>query len=530
MTAAQTYIQVLLPVRLRWIPTYSSDIPLEPGRRVCVELGRRRYDGVVWRCLEHPDLLPERIQPIVAVQDDLPGVTPEELRFWEFIAGYYQCTLGEVYKAAYPLLKIRSEQTAADIHARLRSRLAKKEQELAGRHRESVMQRLRAERDELLRQLASLSVTDSSPAAEGDRRPAPGKPAVVTGAGRREAYLPAIREALAAGRQALVLSPDIAFCDILEAFLQPEFGAALEVFHSARTPVARRRTAETLRSGAPAVILGTRSALFLPFRQLGLVIVDEEQEPSYKQTEPAPRYQGRDAAVALAGIHGARVLLSAAVPSLETLLNLRLGKYVLLQEEAPAYSPEIIDLPAERRKNGLVGTFSRKLIAAVQSAPDPVLLLRGWEKPDLLQEEIAQLFPGRDIRVKTLNALKREGADGASLIAVLQADALIARDDFRGDERALQTAGTLCHFAPRVLIQTAVPARFSGARSLDDLLAERRQFGFPPYTRLVEVRRQGSGEILQRHFLARDKNLAARKADLSARLPDGCYLDVDPID
>ena len=94
MTAAQTYIQVLLPVRLRWIPTYSSDIPLEPGRRVCVELGRRRYDGVVWRCLEHPDLLPERIQPIVAVQDDLPGVTPEELRFWEFIAGYYQCPLG----------------------------------------------------------------------------------------------------------------------------------------------------------------------------------------------------------------------------------------------------------------------------------------------------------------------------------------------------------------------------------------------------------------------------------------------------
>ena len=263
---------------------------------------------------------------------------------------------------------------------------------------------------------------------------------------------------------------------------------------------------------------------------MSLVIIDEEQDPSYKQTEPAPRYNGRDAAVALAGIHGARVLLSAAVPSLETLLNLRLGKYMLLQEEAPAYSPEIIDLPAERRKNGLVGTFSRKLIAAVQSAPDPVLLLRGWEKPDLLQEEIVQLFPGRDIRVKTLNALKREGADGASLIAVLQADALIARDDFRGDERALQTAGTLCHFAPRVLIQTAVPARFSGARSLDDLLAERRQFGFPPYTRLVEVRRQGSGEILQRHFLARDKNLAARKAELSARLPDGCYLDVDPID
>ena len=104
MTAAQTYIQVLLPVRLRWVPTYSSNVPLEPGRRVCVELGRRRYDGVVWRSLERPDLPPGRILPIVAVQDDLPDVTPEELRFWEFIATYYQCTLGEVYKAAYILL------------------------------------------------------------------------------------------------------------------------------------------------------------------------------------------------------------------------------------------------------------------------------------------------------------------------------------------------------------------------------------------------------------------------------------------
>ena len=112
MTAAQTYIQVL-PVKLRWIPTYSCDRVLEPGRRVRVELGHRAYDGVVWRCLEHPDLPPGRIQPILCIQDSLPRVTAEELRFWEFLAGYYLCTLGEVYKAAYPLLKLRSEQTAA---------------------------------------------------------------------------------------------------------------------------------------------------------------------------------------------------------------------------------------------------------------------------------------------------------------------------------------------------------------------------------------------------------------------------------
>ncbi|MCR4859032.1 MAG: hypothetical protein K5910_00010 [Bacteroidales bacterium] len=528
MTAAPTYVQVLLPVRLRWIPTYSAPAGTVPGQRVCVELGRRRYDGVVWRLLEHPNLPLERIQPILRVQEELPGVTAEELRFWAFLADYYLCTLGEVYKAAYPLLKTRSEQTAADILARLRARLEKKEEELAGRHCERVMQRLTAERDGLLAQVERLCKPEPNPAP--GRRTEPGKPRVLTGADHREAFLPAIREALDSGRQVLVLNPEIAFCNSLEASLRPQFGPDIQLFHSGRTPVQRRQTAELLRSGLPAVVLGTRSALFLPFRGLSLVIVDEEQDPAYKQTEPAPRYHGRDAAVALAGIHGARVLLGATVPSLETLLNVRTGKYECTQTAAAPVPAEVIDIPAERRKNGMAGSFSRKLIAAVNQAPDPVVLLRGWEKPEALQEETAALFPGRDIRIKTLNALKREGAEGASLLAVLQADALISREDFRADERAAQLLGTLGLFAPRILVQTGVPARFSGARSLEDLLAERQQFGFPPYTRLVEVRHQGDGAILERCFLPKDRTLGTRKAELAARLPQASYPDVDPID
>lgn len=352
---------------------------------------------------------------------------------------------------------------------------------------------------------------------------------VLTAPERRDTYLPALRETLSAGRQTLVLTPEIAFCDRLEALLAPEFGQQLLVFHSGRTPVQRRAAAERLRSGAPVLILGTRSALFLPFHALGLVVVDEEQDPAYKQTEPAPRYHGRDAAIALAGIHGARVLLGSAVPSLETLLNVRLGKYTLSGEAASAPA-EVIDLAAERRKNGIVGTFSRKLIDAVRQTEGPVLLLRGWEKPEPLQEEIAALFPERDVRVRALNALKREGADGAALIAVLQADALVSRDDFRADERAAQIVGTLCQFAPRVIVQTAVPARFDGSRSTDALLDERRQFGFPPYTRLVEIRHQGDGAVLDRHFLPRDRSLASRKAALLDNMPPGAYPDVDPND
>ena len=531
MTAARTYIQVLLPVKLRWIPTYASPVPLDPGRRVSVELGKRRYDGVVWRLLDRPDLPPERIQDILAVQDGLPAVTAEELRFWEFLSNYYLCTLGEVYKAAYPLLKLRSEQTAADILARLRGRLARKEQQLAGRHGERVTARLAAERDALLAEIAGYE--SGSVLCRPDRRITPGaaqKPLVLTAGGRRSAYLPALRETLSAGCQALVLTPEIAFCDRLESLLAPEFGGQLLVFHSGRTPVQRRTAAERLRSGAPAVILGTRSALFLPYRDLGLVIVDEEQDPAYKQTEPAPRYHGRDAAIALADIHRARVLLGAAVPSLETLLNIRLGKYERADGAGSGPQAEVIDLSAERRKNGLAGTFSRKLIEAVRQTEGPVLLLRGWEKPEALQEEVAALFPGRDIRIRTLGALKREGASGAALIAVLQGDALVSRDDFRADERAVQMTGTLCQFAPRVIVQTAVPARFNGARGADALLDERRQFGFPPYTRLVEIRRLGSGEVIDRRFLPRDRSLASRKAALLDTLPASCYPDVDPID
>ncbi|MBR5076556.1 MAG: hypothetical protein IKX28_06085, partial [Bacteroidales bacterium] len=160
----------------------------------------------------------------------------------------------------------------------------------------------------------------------------------------------------------------------------------------------------------------------------------------------------------------------------------------------------------------------------------PVVLLSGWEKAEALAQEAAALFPGRDIAIRTLGSLKRDGAPEAALIGVLQADALVSRDDFRGDERAAQIIGTLCQFAPRVVVQTAVPARFDGRRSPDDLLEERRQFRFPPFTRLVEIRRQGDGAVLERHFLRRDKELAPRKTALAERIQDGFYPDVDPVD
>ncbi|MBQ9661132.1 MAG: hypothetical protein IJV37_07750, partial [Bacteroidales bacterium] len=225
MTAAPTYVRVLLPLRLGWIPTYSSATPLEPGRRVCVELGSRRYDGVVWCSLAQPDLPPERIQPVLEVQEDLPRVTPEELRFWQFLSDYYLCTLGEVYKAAYPLLKVRSEHTAADMLARLRERLARREQDLAQkRHGERVKERLRAGCEELRRQIRALEQREAAPQTQ---RELPGRPLAVTGGGRLAIYRERLRAVLDAGHQVLVLNPETAFCDRMEEDLRDEFGDRL---------------------------------------------------------------------------------------------------------------------------------------------------------------------------------------------------------------------------------------------------------------------------------------------------------------
>ena len=258
------------------------------------------------------------------------------------------------------------------------------------------------------------------------------------------------------------------------------------------------------------------------------MIIDEEQDPFYKQSEPAPRYNGRDCAIYLAALHSARVLLGTACPSLETLLNLHSGKYLPagIAENSAGEPPAVIDIAAERRKNGMKGPLSRKLIEAILRTGSPALLIRGWEKQEELEECIGANLPDSEVKICTMAELKRNGSGGAALIAVLQADALLSKDDFRSDERALQLTAMLKGFAPRVIIQTEVPQRFS--TSPDSLLAERKQFGFPPYTRIIDIRRYGSGAIVERLFLKRDQTLASRKAAIFASLPDDCYADVDP--
>lgn len=524
----QQFIQVLLPLRLDWVPVYGGPADLHTGQAVNVIFSGRQYTGIVWKTGLTPDMDTSRIKDIISVESGVPAVSTEELKLWEFVSGYYLCSIGEVFKTAYPKLKISSEKSAARALERLKKRLADTEASLAGKHKENVMERLRALRLDLLEKIAAAEpAADRVPTRTGIRAD---KPLLAEGHGRYGLYAEAIRRTLEDGGQVLLLTPEIAFCDTMEQLLRDEFGNFIHVCNSSRTAAQRQHIADTLRRGSPAIVLGTRSAVFLPFSRLGLIIIDEEQDSSYKQDEPAPRYNARDTAVYLAGIHGAEVILGSASPSLETIYNCRTGKYRLMKLSGiHGAETVIIDIDAERRKNGMSGPLSRKLIDAIRGTEGRVVLIRTWEHTEDIVRQAEELFPGQDIEVMTFAELKHSPLHSPiSTVAVLHADALVSRDDFRSDEKAVQAVNLLRGIAGRVIIQTLVPSRFDGSRSTEQLLEERREFGFPPFTRLVEIRKRGSGETIRQYFLKRDASLAAVKGRIVAELPQDTYVDVDP--
>ncbi|MDE7403031.1 MAG: primosomal protein N' [Muribaculaceae bacterium] len=195
----------------------------------------------------------------------------------------------------------------------------------------------------------------------------------VTGSGKTEIYSHLIQNALADGNQVLYLVPEISLTTQLTDRLRKFFGDKLLVYHSKfsdseRIDIWKRM----LSSHQPLIVLGARSALFLPFDHLGLVVVDEEHESSYKQYDPAPRYNARDTAVMLASMHGAKVLLGSATPSIETYYKALEGKFglVTLSERfSGAQLPEvdIIDMREQRKKKINRGIMSSPLVQRLTS-------------------------------------------------------------------------------------------------------------------------------------------------------------------
>lgn len=198
----------------------------------------------------------------------------------------------------------------------------------------------------------------------------------VTASGKTEIYIHLIEETIRQGKQVLYLLPEIALTTQITERLQRVFGSRLGIYHS-KFPDAERVEIWQKQLGAANydIILGVRSSVFLPFQNLGLVIVDEEHETTYKQQDPAPRYHARNAAIVLAMMYGAKTLLGTATPSIETWQNAVAGKYgfVQLKERYKEIQlPEIVpvDIKELYRKKRMVGPFSPLLIQYMREALD----------------------------------------------------------------------------------------------------------------------------------------------------------------
>ncbi|WP_288371909.1 primosomal protein N' [uncultured Algoriphagus sp.] len=197
----------------------------------------------------------------------------------------------------------------------------------------------------------------------------------ITGSGKTEIYIQLIQEVLESGSQVLLLLPEIALTTQIVSRLQEVFGSSMGVYHSKYSDNERVEVWNGVLSGRFSFVVGVRSSIFLPFDSLGLIIVDEEHESSYKQFDPAPRFQARDAAIMLAYFHQAKTLLGSATPSFESFYNASQGKYGYVElkyrygeAELPDYF--LADLGADRRKNLLKLDSTRLLREKIQEALD----------------------------------------------------------------------------------------------------------------------------------------------------------------
>ena len=645
------YLKVILPLKLDWEPCYSvlpgteGGVP-SVGTRVSVRFAGRQYVGVVSESDVTPDIELTKIQRIIRVEDGISPVTEVEMRLWRFVSDYYLCPVGEVYKAAYPSLKNDGEMIRSRERLRAEERLRRMNAALAAKRErlEAAVERRRAMYEKAVRPETREKYLEALTKAENElnalpleivaqddsrsytRLPLPSlslaqqtcleqirgffskkSPVLldgVTGSGKTEVYISLAANVLDSGGSVLYMIPEIAVSKQLGNRLKEVFGNQLALFHSGMSASARSLAVEKVRMGN-CIVLGTRSSVFLPFMDLGLVIVDEEHDNSYKQETPAPRYSGRDTAMMLARFHGADLLLGTATPSLESLYNCRTGRLakVMLRERYfgdDRTVVEIVNTAEERRKRGMKGSFSYKLIDRMKEAlkgGGQILLLRsrksyspavqcsrcgkiprcphcdvslswhrdegrlkchycGWNQPfnavcpdcgghleplgagtQRVVEEVSMLFP--DARVARIDGDMISGSAGEeavirdfsqglidilvgtqivtkgfdfarlSLVAVLQADSLLGFQDFRADEKALQI---LEQFRGRVgrrgqrglfLIQTATPEHpvykyVASEQRSDDLaetiLAERFAFGYPPFSRIIQITLRDSDE------------------------------------
>ncbi|MCE5205650.1 MAG: primosomal protein N' [Porphyromonadaceae bacterium] len=386
------YADVILPLPFSDLYTYAIPKALQQeigiGYRVIVPFGsRKHYTAIVLKIhQEAPANLD--IKEIHSLIDAHPVVNEQQLKLWEWISFYYLTPLGDVYKAALPssliprdLLNTYTPKTETFIQINPETGIENVESLLGkAKKQQALLEEIRhflIENDEeriskkelsglsgfsvsalngLLKKKILVDIRVETSRLDNDsvsvRAPYPlsvhqqeafqdinncfrHKPTCllhgVTSGGKTEIYIHLIAQFLAEGKQALYLLPEIALTTQLTKRLQAVFGSRLGVYHSRINHNERAEIWQKMLSPQPyKIVVGVRSSLFLPFQKLGLVIVDEEHEGSYKQQDPSPRYHARDTAVMLAHFFGAKTVLGSATPSIESYYNVLTGKYGLV--------------------------------------------------------------------------------------------------------------------------------------------------------------------------------------------------------
>ncbi|MBT9132510.1 MAG: Primosomal protein N' [Firmicutes bacterium] len=469
-----------------------------PGVRVVVPFSGRKLTGyVVGLSREKPDV---SLREIAEIVDSSPIFDGEMLKLTRWVSDYYCCPWGEALHAAFP------------PGVRMKKKKSFSPEELSSPPAESL----------------SSSVTLLHHANRGG--------------GKIEFYLQAIKQALKQGRQALVLFPEVSHFQNILNLLRFQFREKIAILHGRLLPWERYHEWLRMRSGAARVVIGTRSAVFAPLVNLGLIIVDEESNPLYKEKR-TPAYHAREVALERARLWKVPLILGAQAPSLESYFQAERGKYKLMvlspageKKELPEI--EIADLRCEfssrRVRWALSLELRQEIEACLRRGEQTVLFIsrRGAGTQKLI-DEVGRLFPNArlgkagtayeegtraqrhkgtkyeetislfrrgkiDILIGTQAVLKELGGERLSLVGIISADTILNIGNFRAAEKMFQLLTQVSNSLlgkqnGKVIIQTYNPAHYSILNVGDypqfyrEEVEFRRQLNYPPFTSLINI-------------------------------------------
>ena len=424
------YAEVALPLHIFQTFTYrlapEDGLNAQVGARLTVPLGRNLVTGYIVELLdklpEESGLTEEDIKDAKDLVDTAPVCSPEILELARWVADYYACPLGEVIKAALPpgMAPANTKgRTKSFIKPKLRRfvRLRDANGEKLTEAQQRVISTLEATGPTSLQSLVQTASVSASTISSLEKK---GRVEVydeavrrdpmshsldvktaehlltdaqasvlnqiaermnagdysafllhgVTGSGKTEIYMRAMQQSLSVGRSAMMLVPEIALTPVFSRQLRSRFGDQVAIFHSSLQKGERFDEWTRVKNGDARVVIGTRSAVFAPVQDLGLIVVDEEHESSYRQQE-SPYYNARDVAIVRAQKESATVVLGSATPSLESFHNAHKGKYRLLTlperiAARPMAAAKIIDMRNVFARHGKPRVFSDELLEAIR--------------------------------------------------------------------------------------------------------------------------------------------------------------------